>query len=176
MRPRRLSDVVVLPLNFTVRPLQTVSERLTIRPILRSDYDRWRPLWDGYNAFYERRGSTALPEEITQATWERFFDSSEPVKAIVAEESDHLVGLAHYVFHRSTTRLHDICYLQDLFTAEHVRGRGIGRRLIEAVYEAARNGRCSRVYWQTQATNRAGRALYDKLGMHLGFIVYSHEL
>ena len=176
MRSRRVGRAGARPLNLIVRPLHTVSERLTIRPILRSDYDRWRPLWDGYNAFYERRGSTALPEEITQATWERFFDSSEPVKAIVAEESGHLVGFAHYVFHRSTTRLHDICYLQDLFTAEHVRGRGIGRRLIEAVYEAARNGGCSRVYWQTQTTNRAGRALYDKLAKHLGFIVYSHEL
>jgi GNAT superfamily N-acetyltransferase len=143
---------------------------------LRSDYGGWRPLWDGYNAFYDRRGSTALPEEITQATWERFFDAAEPVKAIVAEASGQLVGLAHYVFHRSTTRLRDICYLQDLFTAEHVRGRGIGRRLIESVYVAARNNGCSRVYWQTQATNRSGRALYDKLAKHLGFIVYSHEL
>ena len=153
-----------------------MSERLIVRPILRSDYDEWRPLWDGYNAFYDRRGPTALAEEITRTTWERFFDSSEPVKAIVAEEAGHLLGLAHYVFHRSTTRLHDICYLQDLFTAEHVRGRGIGRRLIEAVYEIARKRGCSRVYWQTQATNAAGRALYDKLARHLGFIVYSHEV
>ena len=149
---------------------------LTIRPVLRSDYVRWRPLWDGYNAFYGRSGSTALPEEITRATWERFFDASEPVMAIVAEEAGYLVGLSHYVLHRSTTRLHEICYLQDLFTAEHARGRGIGRRLIEAVYEAARGAGCSRVYWQTQATNQAGRALYDKVAQHLGFIVYSHEL
>jgi len=153
-----------------------VSDRLTIRPILRSDYERWRPLWDGYNAFYGRSGSTALPEEITRATWERFFDASEPVEAIVAEESGRLVGLSHYLFHRSTTRLHNICYLQDLYTAEHARGRGIGRRLIEAVYQAARDAGSSRVYWQTQATNQAGRALYDKVAKHFGFIVYSHEL
>jgi len=153
-----------------------VADRLTIRPVLRSDYDGWRPLWDGYNAFYGRSGSTALSAEITQSTWERFFDSSEPVKAIVAEESGYLVGLSHYVFHRSTTRLHDICYLQDLFTAEHARGRGIGRSLIEAVYTAARSAGSSRVYWQTQTTNQAGRALYDKVAQHLGFIIYSHEL
>jgi GNAT superfamily N-acetyltransferase len=66
--------------------------------------------------------------------------------------------------------------LQDLFAAEHVRGRGVGKRLIEAVYEAARKAGSSRVYWQTQATNQAGRALYDKVAKHLGFIVYSHEL
>jgi hypothetical protein len=32
------------------------------------------------------------------------------------------------------------------------------------------------VYWQTRAGNAAGRALYDKVARHLGFIVYSHEL
>ena len=149
---------------------------LVIRPVLRSDHDAWRPLWDGYNAFYGRHGETALPEEITGTTWERFFESSEPVRAVVAEEGPHLVGLAHFLFHRSTTRLRDICYLQDLFTAEHARGRGVGRRLIEAVYEAARERGSSRVYWQTQTTNRAGRALYDKIGRHLGFIVYSRDL
>jgi GNAT superfamily N-acetyltransferase len=153
-----------------------MSERPMIRPILRSDYDGWRPLWEGYNAFYGRSGPTALAEEITHATWERFFDSSEPVHALVAEQSGRLLGLTHYIFHRSTTRLHDICYLQDLFTAEHARGRGVGRRLIEAVYEAAGNAGSSRVYWLTHATNQAGRALYDKLAKHLGFIVYSQEL
>jgi GNAT superfamily N-acetyltransferase len=153
-----------------------VADQPTIRPVLRSDYSGWRPLWDGYNAFYGRSGSTALSDEITHVTWKRFFDSSEPVKAIVAEAAGSLVGLSHYVFHRSTTRLHDICYLQDLFTAQHARGRGIGRCLIEAVYAAARSAGSSRVYWQTQATNQAGRALYDKVAQHLGFIVYSHEL
>jgi GNAT superfamily N-acetyltransferase len=149
---------------------------LDIREILRSNYDGWRPLWDGYNAFYGRSGPTALSEEITQVTWERFFDAAEPVSAVVAEESGRLVGLAHYIFHRSTTRVRDVCYLQDLFTDERARGRGIGRSLIEAVYERARSAGCSRVYWQTQSTNLAGRALYDKVARHLGFIVYSHDL
>lgn len=149
---------------------------IMIRPILPTDYDDWRPLWDGYNAFYGRTGAAALPEEISRITWERFFSPAEPVHALVAEESGRVVGLAHYLFHRSTTRLDDVCYLQDLFTAEAQRGRGVGRRLIEAVYEAARDAGSSRVYWQTQATNQAGRALYDKLAQNSGFIVYTHEL
>lgn len=149
---------------------------MTTRPVERSDYAAWRTLWDGYNAFYGRSGSTALPEAITQATWERFFDSAEPLRALVAEEDGQLLGLAHCVFHRSTTRLHDVCYMQDLFTAENARGRGVGRSLIEAVYEAARHAGSSRVYWQTQETNQAGRALYDRVAKHNGFIVYSHEL
>jgi GNAT superfamily N-acetyltransferase len=151
-------------------------EPLRIRPIEARDYEGWRPLWEGYNAFYGRSGETALPEEITQATWGRFFNAAEPVWALVAEEAGEIVGLTHYLYHRSTTRLNDICYLQDLYTVPQMRGRGIGRLLIEAVYEIARRAGCSRVYWQTQTTNEAGRALYDKVARHMGFIVYSHEL
>lgn len=151
-------------------------EGLEIRPVRRTDHDEWRPLWDGYNAFYGRSGATSLPEEITRATWERFFAASEPVHALVAERAGRVVGLAHYLYHRSTTRLHDVCYLQDLFTVPELRGLGIGRRLIHGVYDAARAAGCSRVYWQTQVTNHQGRALYDKVAEHHGFIVYGHEL
>ena len=147
-----------------------------IRPVTRKDYADWRPLWDGYNAFYGRSGPTALEEQITEATWERFFSASEPVHALVAQDEDRIVGIAHYLFHRSTTRLHDVCYLQDLFTSQQYRGRGVGRLLIQAVYAAASAAKSSRVYWTTQTTNEAGRALYEKIAKHAGFIVYSHEL
>ena len=146
------------------------------RPVERSDYQAWRPLWDGYNAFYGRVGETALPENVTSATWERFFTAAEPVRALVAEYQGRVVGLAHYIFHRSTTRLHNVCYIQDLFTAELLRGKGIGRQLILAVYDAARREGCSRVYWETQASNAKGRALYGNVAEHKGFIVYSHDL
>ena len=75
-----------------------------IRPIARPDHAEWRVLWDGYNAFYGREGPTALPGSITQATWERFFNENEPVHAFVAEQDDKVIGLVHYLFHRSTTR------------------------------------------------------------------------
>jgi GNAT superfamily N-acetyltransferase len=147
-----------------------------VRPIERTDYAAWRPLWDGYNAFYGRVDETSLPEQITAATWERFFNPNEPIRAFVAEWQGQIVGLVHFLYHRSTTRLHDVCYLQDLFTVEHLRGKGIGRKLILAVYEAATEAGCSRVYWQTHTSNGKGRALYDQVGEHKGFIVYTHEL
>jgi len=147
-----------------------------VRPIEESDRPAWTPLWDGYNAFYGRSGETALAPEITETTWGRFFDPEEPVYALVAEIEGTVVGLTHYLFHRSTTRIELTCYLQDLFTAPEVRGRGIGRALIEGVYREAREAGIHRVYWQTQATNDAGRLLYDKVAKHLGFIVYSHEV
>jgi GNAT superfamily N-acetyltransferase len=153
-----------------------MTDVVSIRPIERRDYAGWRPLWDGYNHFYGRHGVESLPESITETTWERFFAPSEPVHGVVAEIDHGIVGIAHFLFHRSTTRQNDVCYLQDLFTTEQLRGRGIGRRLIHAVYESARVAGSSRVYWQTKASNAAGRALYDKLAEHSGFIVYAHEI
>ena len=147
-----------------------------VRAIQPKDFDQWLSLWDGYNAFYGRAGTTALAREITETTWGRFFNPVEPVFAVVAEHEEEVVGLAHYLLHRSTTRLGPVCYLQDLFTAPTRRKLGIGKALINNVYEQATLAGASRVYWQTQATDAVGRALYDKLARHSGFIVYSHEL
>ncbi|MBT2302135.1 GNAT family N-acetyltransferase [Variovorax paradoxus] len=153
-----------------------MTQSLRVRPVVQSDHTAWRPLWDGYNAFYGRHGATALAEHVTQTTWQRFLDPGEPMFALVAEDEGQLVGLAHCVFHRSMTRVEPVCYLSDLFTLESRRGRGIGRLLIEAVYEEAKSAGASRVYWQTHESNAAGRLLYDKVAKHLGFIVYTKEL
>jgi GNAT superfamily N-acetyltransferase len=148
---------------------------IRIRSVGPDDFVQWKSLWDGYNAFYGRAGDTALPDTITQTTWQRFFDGREPVFALVAEESSTLVGLAHYLFHRSTTRIEPVCYMQDLFTAPAARGRGVARALIEAVYREAQSQRSSRVYWHTQASNTTARRLYDDMAKHHGFIVYTRD-
>ena len=147
----------------------------TIRPIAPSDREAWEPLWAGYNAFYERLGPTALPPEVTDTLWTRLFDAGEPVFALVAEDAGRVVGLVHYLFHRSTSRIEPVCYLQDLFTLPEARGRGVGRALIMGVYARARDAGAKRVYWQTRENNSAGRVLYDQVAQHHGFIVYSHD-
>jgi GNAT superfamily N-acetyltransferase len=140
------------------------------------DFDQWLPLWRGYNAFYGRDGATALPETVTLLTWSRFFDADEPMLALVAERAGRLVGLAHCVFHRSTIAVQPSCYLQDLFTDPAARGHGIGRALIEAVYDEARRAGAARVYWQTHETNLAARALYDQVAERSGFVVYRKQV
>ncbi len=163
-------------LKFAAMSKNHTASGLVVREIQSNDFDSWLPLWNGYNAFYGRTGATALPAEITQATWTRFFNPIEPVFAMVAQDDGEIVGLVHYIFHRSTTRLGPVCYLQDLFTTPSRRKLGIGSALINSVYQQAALAGSNRVYWQTQTTNEAGRALYDKLAQHSGFIVYSHEL
>ena len=152
-----------------------MSDNLTVRFVAKSDFDRWLPLWDGYNAFYGRSGKTALAREITEMTWARFFDGYELVHGLVAESNGALLGLTHYLFHRSTIAIEPVCYLQDLFTAEASRRKGVGRALIEEVYRQAKLSGCGRVYWHTQETNRTARALYGKVAEHLGFIRYHKQ-
>jgi GNAT superfamily N-acetyltransferase len=145
---------------------------LTVRPVAQTDFAQWAPLWEGYNRFYQR----TLPAEITEMTWTRFFDAYEPVHALVAERDGQLLGLAHYIFHRSTIMIGPTCYLQDLFTDEASRGQGVGRALIEGVYAKAREAGAPRVYWQTHETNKTAMKLYEKVAERSGFVVYRKQM
>jgi GNAT superfamily N-acetyltransferase len=145
---------------------------IVIRDVRSDDRAAWQPLWDGYNLFYERPN---LPREITDTTWARFLDSCEPMHAAVAELDGKLVGIVHYLYHRSTTTVESVCYLQDLFTAPEARGLGIGRALIEHVYHEAAKAGSHRVYWQTHEDNPA-RMLYDRVAQVTPFRRYVKEL
>jgi len=149
---------------------------ILIRQIQPADFAQWKPLWDGYNAFYGREGAIALPDATTNMTWSRFFDACEPMHALVAEQAGKLLGLVHFIFHRSTISIAPTCYLQDLFTVESARGKGVGRALIEQVYQRAKQAGSSRVYWLTHETNGTAMKLYDKVAEKSGFIVYRKPL
>ena len=145
---------------------------MIIRPVAPADRERWLPLWVGYNRFYERE----LADAVTAITWSRFFDANEPMHALVAEHDGALVGLVHYLFHRSTSMIGLYCYLQDLFTVAESRGHGVGRALIEGVCERAKEAGAERVYWQTHETNATAMKLYDKVAERSGFVVYRKAL
>lgn len=140
----------------------------TIRPLVPDDYQSWLPLWNDYLRFYH----SELDEAVTQITWARFHDQSEPMYALGAFDGEQLLGIVHAVKHRATWTQGWYLYLEDLFTVPHARGQGVGRALITAVYDLADEIDASRVYWLTHESNTAGRALYDKVGHSAGFIQY----
>jgi GNAT superfamily N-acetyltransferase len=144
------------------------SDDPTIRPVREGDYAQWLPLWRGYQEFYR----VSLADDVTTATWQRFFDKAEPVHCLVAERDGKLIGLAHYLFHRSTWVVANTCYLNDLFVDPSGRRSGVARKLIDAVYDAADAAGVSKVYWLTHEENAAARLLYDQVALHRGFIRY----
>ncbi len=144
-----------------------------VRPLRDEDQSRWRELWRAYLAFYE----TELSEEIYASTFARpTGDDPHDHKGLIAEVDGDPVGLAHFLLHRHGWKVENVCYLQDLYAEPRVRGQGVGRALIEAVYEAADEAEAPAVYWNTQDFNAEARRLYDRIGAKTPFIQYVRRL
>ena len=143
-----------------------------VRPLAAADRSQWDPLWQGYLTFYE----TSLPQTASDLTFARLLDPAEPMFCRVAEAGGALIGLVHFIYHRSTWTPGPYCYLQDLFTDARARGQGVARALIETVYDEARAHGASRVYWLTHESNATARLLYDRIADRPGFIQYRKVL
>jgi len=139
-----------------------------IRAMRAQDFDAWLPLWTGYQRFY----GIELSDAVTRATWARLLDSKEPVCGAIAWEGDgdRAIGLAHWLYHRSTWSVQDDCYLNDLFVDPMRRRQGLARRLIEHASDTARAADCGQIYWLTHQTNATAIALYEKLAERTGFL------
>ncbi|WP_208348623.1 GNAT family N-acetyltransferase [Pseudaestuariivita rosea] len=144
-----------------------------IRPLRADDRPHWDRLWTAYLAFYE----TQLPQHIYDSTFQRLLgDDPADFSGLIATLDGQPVGLVHYLFHRHCWRVENTCYLQDLYADPQVRGQGIGRKLIEAVYRAADAHGTQSVYWLTQEFNTNARYLYDKVGEVTPFVKYQRPV
>ncbi|MEE4190082.1 MAG: GNAT family N-acetyltransferase [Halieaceae bacterium] len=144
-------------------------DEISIRALEPGDKADWRRLWTLYLEYYE----SSVPEAVYQSTWQRLLSGlPNEYQGLMAFSGERAVGLTHYLFHRHCWRIENVCYLQDLVVDTEVRGRSIGRALIEAVYAAADAEGCPKVYWTTQHFNEAGRRLYDRVGELTPFIKY----
>ncbi|SLN53348.1 Acetyltransferase (GNAT) family protein [Roseovarius albus] len=147
-----------------------MSETLIIRPIEPGDKEAWRALWTAYLEFYE----SSVSDAVYDATFERLLSNNDPDQnGFLAVMGDTPVGLVHYIYHAHNWRLDKVCYLQDLYADPNVRGQGVGRKLIEAVYARADTDGCPSVYWLTQDFNAEARKLYDRIANLTPFIKYA---
>jgi GNAT superfamily N-acetyltransferase len=143
-----------------------------IRALSANYHADWLPLWRGYQSFYK----VDIADAVTRSTWSRLLDPAEPMQGALAVADGKTVGLVHFLFHRSTWTIGNICYLQDLFVVPEMRGRGTGEALIAHVYEQARAAGSPEVYWLTHETNVTAMKLYDRVAKRDGFVQYSKTL
>ena len=141
---------------------------LIIREFKEADKDSWLNLWAGYLAFYK----TTLSKEQTEFTWNRLMTNEQKMHGFVAENENGVIGFTHCLFRPSTWTETDYCYIEDLFVDPHIRGRGIGRALINKVIELAEEKKSKRVYWTTQEFNKTARVLYDSITSVSEFVQY----
>ena len=141
---------------------------IQVRALEASDYEAWLPLWNGYLDFYNEN----LPAGLTELSWQRIIDTSFNLHGLAAFEGEQLLGIAHYNFQNSTIAKNGFVLLEDLFVAGDVRGKGIGRALIDAVKQIAEDAGCARLYWDTDRTNETARKLYDSYIKEAGKVQY----
>jgi len=144
--------------------------QLTIRPLQSQDKPGWRQLWHDYLEFYE----STVGDTIYDTTFDRLLSEKHTNQnAFLALEGTRTIGLVHYIYHPHNWKVEDVCYLQDLYAVPECRGQGIGRALIEAVYQAADANGTPTVYWLTQDFNHTARQLYDGVATLTPFIKYA---
>ena len=143
-----------------------------IRELSENDFLNWKTLWKQYLEFYQ----TSVEDLVYEITFKRLISSNHLFQnALVANQGNNLMGLVHFIYHPHNWKVEDVCYLQDLFVLPTIRGIGVGRALIEAVYSAADKNETSTVYWLTQGSNKQARKLYDNIGSVTSFIKYNRH-
>ena len=146
-----------------------MSAEISIRPLEPSDKGHWHRMWTAYLEFYE----TSVSEDVYETSFARLLSNGAgEYKCLIAEVDGKPVGLAHFLYHRFMWSVEDTCYLMDLFTDPAMRGKGVGRALIEAVHDAAKSDGVPSTYWQTEESNYKGRMLYDQVATRAPFIIY----
>jgi GNAT superfamily N-acetyltransferase len=151
-------------------PTKSNADTFTVRPLEARDYEAWRPLFEGYIAFYKSQ----VANDVIQLTFSRLLSDELGTHQglVVVDSADKPFGLAHIIFHRSTWSPTHYCYLEDLFVDPAARAKGAGRALIEAVYAEADKRQVTRTYWATQEFNYRARGLYDQLATKSVFVQY----
>jgi len=145
-------------------------EKLELRPVAASDKQRWRELMKSYAEFYK----VEVDDKALAATWKWIEDTEEEFWCTLAADSaGEVIGFTQYqLMHRSLSGSR-VCYLSDLYVEPAIRGGGVGRALIDHVFQFARSNDIPNVRWLTQDYNTAARKLYDTYGEKSDFILYS---
>jgi GNAT superfamily N-acetyltransferase len=81
-----------------------------------------------------------------------------------ADDGSPAAGVCQLRFRHSVWTSSEDCWLEDLFVRDSVRGLGLGRALVQAAMDRARERGCARIELDTEEGNRAAVALYESLG------------
>ena len=138
-----------------------MSSELEIAPVTVEEFERLLPLIAAYQRFYEVE---EIDEERNRAFFRRFLGPSEDGLLLGARREGELVGYACLYWHFSSLEACECVLMNDLFVGEAARGAGIGRALIEATAEVARERGVPFVEWSTAPDNHTAQRLYDSTG------------
>jgi GNAT superfamily N-acetyltransferase len=138
-----------------------MASELEIAPVAVEEFEQLLPLIAAYQRFYEVE---KIDEGSNRTFFRRFLAPSEDGLLLGARQDGKLVGYACLYWHFSSTEACESVLMNDLFVVEDVRGAGVGRALIEATAEVARERGVPFVEWSTAPDNETAQRLYDSTG------------
>ncbi|MFJ8623962.1 GNAT family N-acetyltransferase [Kitasatospora sp. NPDC093550] len=148
---------------------ETPAERWSVGAPEADEYEAWRELFRGYCEFYQ----VPCPDEKAELVWFWLLDPAHELDGLLVRDAEaRPVGLAHY---RPFSRpLHGAVggFLDDLFVAPELRGRGAVDLLLARLREVAAERGWNTVRWITAETNYRARATYDRVAVRTPFLTY----
>jgi ribosomal protein S18 acetylase RimI-like enzyme len=148
---------------------------LTIEPVREADVGDLLPMLVDYCAFYEVRPDR---DKLEGLAWALLADPDEGVQLIARADAGKPTGFATVYWTWSTLVADRIGVLHDLYVGPEYRRRGVGRALIDACLEQARERGVARLGWDTAPGNVGAQRLYDSLpGVHRSeWVAYSLDV
>ncbi len=140
-----------------------MAREVEIRAVAPEEYEELLPMIAAYQRFYE---APDIDEARNREFFRRFLAPSEVGMLLAAREDGRLVGYACLYWHFTSVDARETVLMNDLFTDPDERGRGIGRALIEASAEIARERGAAHLQWATAPDNHTAQRLYDSMTSH----------
>jgi GNAT superfamily N-acetyltransferase len=134
---------------------------LRIEPIAAEQLEALLPLIAAYQRFYD---VGEVDDERNRAFFARFLAPSEDGLLLGARRGEELVGYACLYWHFTSLIPAETVLMNDLYVAAAERGTGVGRALIEASAEVARERGVTVLQWVTAPDNETARRLYERTG------------
>ncbi len=149
--------------------------RPTVRRAALVDLAALAPLFDAYRRFYEQPADLARARAFLEA---RLVRTESAILVASAPGSDALAGFCQLYPTWCSIAAAPIFVLSDLFVTEGSRRAGIGRALMEAAQDVARDAGAARIDLSTARTNARAQALYESIGWRRDevYLVYNFPL
>ena len=137
---------------LSIRPATVADARLILKFIrLLAEYER------------EPDAVIATEEDIIRDG----FDPEPKYRCLIAEWDSTPAGFAFFFYNYSTWLGKPGLYLEDLFVLPEMRGKGIGKALLQELAKIAVRENCYGMRWQVLEWNEPALKFYDTLGAHI---------
>jgi GNAT superfamily N-acetyltransferase len=138
-----------------------ISEKLKIRNAVESDIPLILSFIKELAEYEKLSDQVKVTEELLK---ESLFSKNGFVEVLIAEYDGEPAGQALFFHNFSTFVGRPGIYLEDLYVRPKLRGKGIGKALLQSLINLAKERNCGRVEWAVLDWNKPSINFYKSIG------------